>query len=332
MKMCEISVITPLYNTEQYLFECLNSLYLNDLEGVEHILINDGSPGFSEEIKLRISNEYKHTVIISKEKNEGIGMAYKDALSIAQGKYIMFLDSDDKYSDNGIKIIKDIIHNNNSYDIIQFSSIYVNNAGEIIDRIEGTPCQLCGQEQIWDYHFNKFLYPGLSVRAFRKELFDDIELLNQNIGIDDLITSQIMRKVTNLRIIDNIIYKALSHSSSVSACRESASYLNDSFRVYSTLLDKFKDDNPIFLHFLEEKYCKLVLSYYNKALYNIIEPTPEQVINISQFKEKSDRFRGFEDCFRRDKKQKIMMFLFLHNKSVYNVLVKMLFARKMMNK
>lgn len=90
--MSKISVIIPIYNCEQYLEKCLNSLINQTLKDIEIILINDGSTDNS----LKIIEKFDDTRIklINKE-NGGQSSARNKGLEIANGEYIGFIDSDD---------------------------------------------------------------------------------------------------------------------------------------------------------------------------------------------------------------------------------------------
>ncbi|MCL2704750.1 MAG: glycosyltransferase [Spirochaetaceae bacterium] len=91
-----VSVIIPVYNTELYLRECLDSVVNQTLKDIEIICVNDGSTDGS----LSILQEYKNNdsrVIILSQENNGAGSARNAGLDIAKGEYLSILDSDDIY-------------------------------------------------------------------------------------------------------------------------------------------------------------------------------------------------------------------------------------------
>ena len=92
--MPELSVIIPVYNTELYLRECLNSVVAQTYKDMEIICVNDGSTDNS----LEILNEYKEKdtrIKVITIKNQGPATARNTGLYAATGKYITFVDSDD---------------------------------------------------------------------------------------------------------------------------------------------------------------------------------------------------------------------------------------------
>ena len=91
--MKTLSIIVPIYNVENYLEECLNSIV--GVDDIEIILVNDASPDNSIEIAKNYVSKYNNIKLISHEINRGLGAARNTGIENATGKYIMFLDSDD---------------------------------------------------------------------------------------------------------------------------------------------------------------------------------------------------------------------------------------------
>lgn len=89
-----LSVIIPAYNVEKYIERCLNSLLDQNLKEIEIIVIDDGSTDKTSEICLEISKNNKN-IVYRKVKNGGCSFARNLGISMAKGKYIAFLDSDD---------------------------------------------------------------------------------------------------------------------------------------------------------------------------------------------------------------------------------------------
>lgn len=94
MTQPKVSIIIPVYNVENYLERCIDSLRNQTLKDIEIILVDDASPDSSGTLCDRFANEDQRIRVIHKQ-NEGAGMARNSALSVATGKYIGFVDSDD---------------------------------------------------------------------------------------------------------------------------------------------------------------------------------------------------------------------------------------------
>jgi len=119
--MTALSVIIPVYNTEKYITECLESIYSQNFYDFEVICVNDGSTDTSLD-KLQIYQKRHSDLIIIDKANEGSGVARNLALKKAKGDYILFADSDDRYLDGAFnEIIKKI--NNTNIEILIFGAL-----------------------------------------------------------------------------------------------------------------------------------------------------------------------------------------------------------------
>lgn len=90
-----ISIIVPCYNVEQYLPRCLDSLVSQTLNDIEIICINDGSPDCCIDILHAYEKKYPSKIVVIDKQNEGVWRGRQDAIAIARGEYIGFVDSDD---------------------------------------------------------------------------------------------------------------------------------------------------------------------------------------------------------------------------------------------
>ena len=94
-KMKKVSIIVPCYKVEKYLPRCLDSLVCQTLDDIEIICINDGSPDHCIDILRQYEARFPGKIVVIDKENEGVWRGRQDAISIAKGEYIGFLDSDD---------------------------------------------------------------------------------------------------------------------------------------------------------------------------------------------------------------------------------------------
>lgn len=104
-----VSVLTPIYNVERYLPECLDSLKAQTLKNIEFICINDGSTDGSLDILKRYADGDPRFVIIDKP-NSGYGASMNRGLEIARGEYIGIVESDDVASPDMFKRLYSYAH------------------------------------------------------------------------------------------------------------------------------------------------------------------------------------------------------------------------------
>ncbi|MCM2679536.1 glycosyltransferase [Echinimonas agarilytica] len=107
MKHCKtpmVSVIVPVYNTQDYIAECLNSLVAQTLieqdpETLEIIVVNDASADHSMSIVKAFEAQYPHLItVLQHDQNRGLGVTRNRGIEAASGTYIGFVDSDDYVS------------------------------------------------------------------------------------------------------------------------------------------------------------------------------------------------------------------------------------------
>lgn len=92
--MPSISIIVPVYNTSQFLAQCLDSLVNQTYQDIEIVCINDGSTDDSLDVLRRYEQSYD-TVRVINRGNGGVSSARNAGLEAATGDYLMFVDSDD---------------------------------------------------------------------------------------------------------------------------------------------------------------------------------------------------------------------------------------------
>lgn len=100
------SIIIPVYKTERYLKECLESVLQQEVNEIEIICVDDGSPDGSATILEEYQKKDSRIKIVTQE-NQGLSVARNTGIKHATGEYILFLDSDDLYQSNALSIIKE---------------------------------------------------------------------------------------------------------------------------------------------------------------------------------------------------------------------------------
>jgi len=153
MNNIKVSVIIPVYNSEKYLKQCLDSVVNQTLKDIEIIVVNDGSTDNSLKIIQEYSNKYKNIKVINKQ-NEGCYKARNVGLETAKGEYIAFLDSDDYIEFNMYEKLyskaketdADIVSSN--YYILENNKLKIVDFYSSIKLLEKTNNKLVGAENI----------------------------------------------------------------------------------------------------------------------------------------------------------------------------------------
>lgn len=120
----KFSIIVPVYNAEKYLERCLHSLLKQDLfeDEYEIIAVNDGSTDASENILMRIGAEHSNLRWIT-TPNQGVSEARNQGCRMAEGEYLLFVDSDDYVASNRLKQIYNLV-NKEQLDVLVMDYTY----------------------------------------------------------------------------------------------------------------------------------------------------------------------------------------------------------------
>ncbi len=148
--MAKVSIIVPVYNTEKYLEEAVESLLNQKYKDIEIILINDGSTDKSLDVCKELKNIDKRIILIDQD-NQGVSIARNKGIESATGKYIMFFDSDDILNKNAIDFCHERMEKYDldelRFKLIKLKNINRYNQKNIINEIsyidEKTECLNC---------------------------------------------------------------------------------------------------------------------------------------------------------------------------------------------
>ena len=131
-----ISVVVPVYNTGHYLYKCINSLTSQTYTNIEILLIDDGSDKDTANICDELSTSDSRIHVIHKI-NEGPSIARNIGISLAQGEYISFVDSDDYVSNDYFEVLYNALTNTDAQ-ISCCKAIYSSNLDYHFQKCEKT--------------------------------------------------------------------------------------------------------------------------------------------------------------------------------------------------
>ena len=115
----KISIIVPTYYTAKYLSKCLDSILNQSVKDFEIIIVSDGPAEDYDIIEQYAKKDNR--IKILKNIHKGLGGARNEALKLAKGEFIWFIDSDDWIEPNSLSIICKVLLNNN-IDLLVFSA------------------------------------------------------------------------------------------------------------------------------------------------------------------------------------------------------------------
>jgi glycosyltransferase involved in cell wall biosynthesis len=207
-----ISLIIPIYNVENYIADCLDSVFNQLVDGVEIILVNDGTPDKSMEIAENLIQALplasQRQVKTLQQKNQGQSVARNNAINIATGQYIAFLDSDDVLEPTYFSVLINNILKHQP-DIIQFKSFRFstkNNHKETFHvgaKIHG---YMENTSEIQKHVFNQSAwFPWLNI--YKKALFSSEDIFPAGIYYEDAaLIPTLFLKAKNINFLPDVLY------------------------------------------------------------------------------------------------------------------------------
>ncbi len=173
-----ISVIVPIFNAEDFLTKCLDSIITQTYENLEIILINDGSEDKSLKI-CQVYAELDKRIILISQKNQGNSVARNKGIELAKGEFITFIDADDFIDSKLIELLLNSCYTHNTLLSISDGYLYKDfkNIVEINDIKELTNNKLIPSNYNKIYHhtpWRKLYHRSLltSIR-FPKDLYHE---------------------------------------------------------------------------------------------------------------------------------------------------------------
>lgn len=235
------SIVMAVYNVEDYLAEAIESIINQDIgfeDNVQLILVDDGSEDGSKKICLDYLASYPENIIVLSKENEGQAAARNLGISYASGKYLNFLDSDDKLSLNTLGVVNNFFDNH--YDEVDMVAIPI----FLFERASG-PHRLNFKfevEKVVDLTENPN-YSQLSAASafFRRDTFKflfDTEIL---VLEDTLLINKLLLEKKKYGVVNGVKYwyrQRYSRDSSVDSMKSNKKYYTHRLKYfYKQLID-----------------------------------------------------------------------------------------------
>lgn len=248
----KLSIIIPVYNAEQYLKKCLESVFQQNLkpEDFEVICINDGSTDKTQQILEEFQKKYTN-IILENQENFGEAISRNKAISLSKGEFITFLDSDDYYDALALSKALQIIASQN-LDILYLK---MNHISEDYQFIQSLP-NLSENEILSGLKHERRPFPAT---IYKKSVIGEIQFpLNIIVGPDSVFNALVQSKAKRVSFSSDLVYNYLVRPNSLSkkAITEEG---YQGFINAITILDEYKNQ-----HFSPEN--KEAQKYFDKVI------------------------------------------------------------------
>ncbi len=252
------SVLMPIYNVEKYLAESIDSLINQSIgfeENIELVIVDDGSPDNSKEIALKYQEKYPNNIKVFSKSNGGQASAFNFGLKHLNGKYVSFLDSDDRISSNAFEEAYHFLEKyEDEVDIVSIPMVYFENrTGPHILNYKFDSTRVID--------LNKEPYtPQLSLASsfVKKEALEGFEfdtLLPH--GYDALVLNKILLDKKKLGVMDSCTYfyrRRENNTSMINVAHHKKEYYNYLLKnLYINLIDYSKEKEghvPQFIQYM----------------------------------------------------------------------------------
>ena len=238
-----ISVIIPVYNAQDGIKRCVDSLLNQSFKDFEIILLNDGSKDNSLKILKEYESKYGFIRVIDKQ-NEGVAVTRNKGILLAEGEYIMFMDNDDFVDSDYIETFYQAIHEKN-LDLVIGGYKRVNQDNQIIF-----------SQDIQQSEWSKYIIMAPWAKVYRTEFLktNNLEFFDYGIGEDIIFNLAAYKTTDKIGLLDYKGYNWYYNNQSIS---------NTSQRGFSPEIDIL----VLFSKILELGKPSELVVYYLKRYY-----------------------------------------------------------------
>lgn len=311
--MPKVSIIVPVYNTAKYIERCLDSiLKQTQKDEIEIIIINDGSSDNSDEVINKYIHEHEQIVKIKyySKENTGIAKTRNFGIEKAQGKYILFVDSDD-YID--IHLIEKLnVYLKQDIDLIKFKLQRVNQNDEIIKKVDGPVFEkISGQEAFNKMYSEDVLLDSPCLYLIKRELFNNNKFkrtYHEDFGLIPLL----ILKAKTIVSTPYYLYSYVQAENSITRnedYKKTLKKMEDSLAHYDNMIEETKKMQ------LQSQTLENIKIYYTNAIILKLKELKKEDENyyIKEIKKR----KMYKNIKARDLKQLIKKFILKINIKLY---------------
>lgn len=271
--MKSISIIIPIYNVENYLAQCLDSIYSQLTPSMEVILVNDGSKDNSLAICQEYLKKYPETILIDK-KNGGLSDARNAGTEKATGKYVFYLDSDDWLVPNTLQQLYEFAEKNqcevvqgnfyyayNDYLLFDDRFIKENQSPFVLNKNEAMK-ELIKNEYIKNFAWGKLILTSIAKKyPFKKGVFFE----------DAYWKHHIIHETNRYGVLPIPVCYYRQREGSISG---NFSIRNlDLLKGYEERMGFVQENYPPYTSLMKEFFWKITYSFYEMAQHSEDKPT-----------------------------------------------------------
>ena len=205
----KISIVVPVYKSENYISRCIKSVIAQTFTEWELILVDDGGKDNSMNLVKKYAKSDNRIKFIESEMNCGPMVAREKGYLASNGSYIAFMDSDDTLPINALEILYQTMENT-SADIILGATLVLEVDGTTHPHKKGLRPGIYSKKEVLSQLMNGIFPHNLWGKLFKADLLRNNNMLNSIIGCtngeDGLLFYQVLESVEKVVIIDEFVY------------------------------------------------------------------------------------------------------------------------------
>ena len=245
--MPKISIIVPVYNVEKYIDKCLKSLTLQTLQGIEIIIVNDGSLDRSIDIIEKYVKENPTKIKYYEKKNGGLSSARNYGIEYATGEYIAFLDSDDYIEINMYEEMYNLAKKENA-DMVECDFIWEWEYGKKVydkRREYKTKEDMMKKPRVvaWNKIYKREILNKNKIRFPEGLIYEDMEFFYK-----------LLPHLNKISYINKYFVHYIQRKDSIS--NKQTKKIEDIFKILDNIFDYYKEQNLYNQYEKELKYMK----------------------------------------------------------------------------
>lgn len=264
----KISIIVPVYNTENQIRYCLDSILNQTYKNLEIIVVDDGTKDNAGIIAEEYSKKDDRIIVIHQE-NQGLSAARNAGLSVATGDYISFVDSDDVLKIDFYEYMIDVLKKEDYPEIVQASFLRIDednieNVENILEENEPeeeikTMSNIEALEKL--YGADQLEYVKFVVvwnKIYKKELYSSLRFPKGRNHEDEYTTYKAIYAAKRIAYSNRLVYGYIQTKKSIMRVGISQKRIDDTLEAYRQVYSYFKENN---LPEIESKAKRRYLEY-----------------------------------------------------------------------
>ncbi len=256
------SIIIPVYNGENYIYRCIDSILKqdNDKFNIEILIIDDCSTDKTSTIVEKLASKYRQIKLLTTSKNSGPGVARNIGIDRATGDWLIFVDSDDMLSNDALNKLYTVIDSSKELDIIGYDFCYDKESEIRLDRsgrVDISSLYKNKKELILDYLSlymdGSVIYTCISTKLVKKNSIKFYSGLHEDVDF----IFKVYFHANNIRVIEDPIYIKNNRKDSI-VNTISFEHFEGIFRAYHEIYTYLDNNNLVDNEILSAYYTGII--------------------------------------------------------------------------